>query len=156
MHRVECSCAHMWFEEKVTKGLVDKLSFSWMKLYSENENVIGCTFQKGDYLCQRHVISKANSLLLPSVAQSCPTLCDPWTAARQASLTITNSRSSLKLTSITSVMVSSHLILCHPLLLLSPIPPSIRLFSTTCHSIQFSHSVVSDSLQAFLKKYTNL
>ena len=67
MHRVECSYAHMWFEEKVTKGLVDKLSFSWMKLYSENENVIGCTFQKGDYLCQRHVISKANNLLLPSV-----------------------------------------------------------------------------------------
>ena len=67
MHRVECSYAHMWFEEKVTKGLVDKLSFSWMKLYSENENVIGCTFQKGDYLFQRHVISKANSLLLPSV-----------------------------------------------------------------------------------------
>ena len=67
MHRVECSYAHMWFEEKVTKGLVDKLSFSWMRLYSENENVIGCTFQKGDYLCQRHVISKANNLLLPSV-----------------------------------------------------------------------------------------
>ena len=67
MHRVECSFAHMWFEEKLTEGQVDKLSFSWMRLYSENENVIGCTFQKGDYLCQRHVISKANSLLLPSV-----------------------------------------------------------------------------------------
>ena len=53
----------------------------------------------------------------------------PWITARQASLSITNSRSSLKLTSIESVMQSSHLILCHPLLLLPPIPPSIRVFS---------------------------
>ena len=53
----------------------------------------------------------------------------PWIAARQASLSITNSRSSFKLTSIESVMASSHLILCRPLLLLPPIPPSIRVFS---------------------------
>ena len=53
----------------------------------------------------------------------------PWIAARQASLSITNSRSLLKLMSIESVMPSSHLILCHPLLLLPPIPPSIRVFS---------------------------
>ena len=53
----------------------------------------------------------------------------PWIAARQASLSITNSQSSLKLTSIESVMPSSHLILCCPLLLLPPIPPSIRVFS---------------------------
>ena len=52
----------------------------------------------------------------------------PWIAAYQASLSITNSRSSLKL-SIESVMPSSHLILCCPLLLLPPIPPSIRVFS---------------------------
>ena len=50
-------------------------------------------------------------------------------AARQASLSITNSWSSLKLMSIESVMPSSHLILCRPLLLLPPIPPSIRVFS---------------------------
>ena len=49
-----------------------------------------------------------------------------WIAARQASLSITNSWSSLKLTSIESVMPSSHLILCRPFLLLPPIPPSIR------------------------------
>ena len=54
----------------------------------------------------------------------------PWIAARQASLSITNSRSSLKLRFIKSVMPSSHLILCRPLLLLSPIPPSIRIFSS--------------------------
>ena len=53
----------------------------------------------------------------------------PWIAALQASLSITNSRSSLRLTFIESVMPSSHLILCHPLLLLPPIPPSIRVFS---------------------------
>ena len=53
----------------------------------------------------------------------------PWVAAHQASLSITNSRSSLKLISIESVMPSSHLFLCHPLLLLPSIPPSIRVFS---------------------------
>ena len=53
----------------------------------------------------------------------------PWIAARQASLSIINSRSLLKLMSIESVMPSSHLILCRPLLLLPPIPPSIRVFS---------------------------
>ena len=52
-----------------------------------------------------------------------------WTAARQASLSITNSRSSLRLTSIESVMPSSHLILGRRLLLLPIIPPSIRVFS---------------------------
>ena len=53
----------------------------------------------------------------------------PWIAARQASLSITNSWSSLRLMSIESVMPSSHLMLCGPLLLLPPIPPSIRVFS---------------------------
>ena len=53
----------------------------------------------------------------------------PWTAARQASLSITDSWSLLKLTSIKSVMPSNHLILCHPLLLPPSIFPSIRVFS---------------------------
>ena len=53
----------------------------------------------------------------------------PWIAACQASLSITVSRSSLKLTSIELVMPFSHLILCRPLFLLPPIPPSIRVFS---------------------------
>jgi len=53
----------------------------------------------------------------------------PWIAACQATLSITNIRGSLRLTSIESVMPSSHLILCQPLLLLPPIPPSIRVFS---------------------------
>ena len=53
----------------------------------------------------------------------------PWITAHQASLSITNSWSSIKLMSIKSVMPSRHLILCRPLLLLPPIPPSIRVFS---------------------------
>ena len=53
----------------------------------------------------------------------------PWITERQASLSITNSWSSLKLMPIGWMMPSSHLILCHPLLLLPPIPPSIRVFS---------------------------
>ena len=61
----------------------------------------------------------------------------PRIAARQASLSITNSRSSLKLMSIESVMPASHLILCCPLLLLPPIPPSISLFQW----VNFSHEV---------------
>ena len=76
-----------------------------------------------------NVFSSVECLQFSSVAQSCQTLCDPRTAARQASLSITNSQSSLRLMSIESVMPSSHLILCRPLLLLPPIPPSIKLFS---------------------------
>ena len=73
----------------------------------------------------------------------------PWMTARQASLSITNARSSLRLMSIELVMPSSHLILCCPLLLLPPIPPSIRVFSNEsvlcirwpkCWSFSFSIS----------------
>ena len=75
----------------------------------------------------------SNSQPLPvqfsSVAQSCPTLCNPMNRSTPGSLSITSSRSSLKLMSIESVMPSSHLILCHPLLLLPAIPPSIKVFS---------------------------
>ena len=78
---------------------------------------------KGLQLIVKNLISSVQSL-------SCVRLfVTRWITACQASLSITNSRSSLKLTSIESVMPSSHLILCHPLLLLPPIPPSIRVFS---------------------------
>ena len=70
-----------------------------------------------------------HSVQFSSVTQSCPTLFDPMNHTCQASLSITNTRSSLKLTSIESVMLSSHLILCRPLFLLPPIPPRIRVFS---------------------------
>ena len=86
----------------------------------------------------RHLISvscrwsghSSGSVQFSSVAQSCPTLCDPLNRSSPGLLSITNSWSSLRLTSIESVMPSSHLILCHPLLLLPPIPPSIRVFSS--------------------------
>ena len=76
-------------------------------------------------------ISKLKWTRISSVQSlRCVRLCvTPWIAARQASLSITNSRSSLRLTSIESVMPSSHLILCCPLILLPPIPSSIRIFS---------------------------
>ena len=67
------------------------------------------------------------SVQFSSVAQSCPTLCE--TAAHQASLSITNSRGPPKPMSIKLMMPSNHLILCHPLLLLPSIFPSIRVFS---------------------------
>ena len=76
---------------------------------------------------------RTGNIRFSSVQFSCSavsnSLWTPWIAARQASLSITNSQSSLRLTSIELVMPSNHLILCHPLLLLPPIPPSIRVFS---------------------------
>ena len=71
------------------------------------------------------MIIQFSSILLSGIQH----FVTPWTAADQASLSITNSWSSLKLRSIKSVMPSSHLILCRPLLLLPPIPPITRVFS---------------------------
>ena len=84
--------------------------------------------------CQRmfkppHSCTHLISVQLSSVAQPCLTLCDPWTAARQASLSITNSWSLLKFISIESAMASNHLILCCRFLLLPSTFPSIRVFS---------------------------
>ena len=64
-----------------------------------------------------------------SVAQPCPTLCDPMNCSMPGLPVHHQLREFTKLISIESVMPSSHLILCHPLLLLPPIPPSIRVFS---------------------------
>ena len=68
--------------------------------------------------------------LVSSVAQSCPTLCDPMDCSMPGFLSMTNSWSLLRLMSTESVMPSNHLILCHPLLLLPSIYPSIRVFSS--------------------------
>ena len=76
----------------------------------------------------------------------------PWIAACQASLSITNSRSSLRLTSIESVMPSSHLILCRPLLLLLPIPPRIRVFSSESTLLMRWQSTGASPLASFLPK----
>ena len=74
------------------------------------------------------VITPVCSVQFSSVTQSC-LFVTPWTAALQASLSITNSQSPLKLISIESVMPSNHLIICHPLLLPPSVFPSIRVFS---------------------------
>ena len=73
-------------------------------------------------LCQQRSIRSDQSLSRVRL------FATPWIAARQASLSITDSQGSLRLMSIESVMPSSHLILCHPLLLLPPIPPSIHIY----------------------------
>ena len=78
-----------------------------------------------EYSCRIFLISSASVHLLSHVRL----FATSWTAARQASLSITNSWSLLRLMPIESVMPSSHLILCRPLFLLPPIPPSIRVFS---------------------------
>ena len=95
------------------------------------------------------------SVQFSTVAKSCPIFATPWIAARQVSLSITNSWSPPKPMSIESVMPSSHLILCRPLLLLPPILPSIRVFPNEsalhirwpkCWSFSFSISPSSEYL----------
>ena len=107
-------------------------SYSW-KLIKSNCNIfIVLKFQWG----KRKKLTKGHRNVAPITQFTSVWLfihvrlfVTPWTAARQASLSITNSQSLLKLMSIVSVMPSNHLILCHPLLLLSSILPSIRVFS---------------------------
>ena len=97
------------------------------------------------------------------VAQSCPFFATPWTAACQASLSITNSRTLLKFMSIELVMPSNHLILCHPLLLPS-IFPTIRVFSKKSvlirspkyWSFSFSISPSNSGLISFRTDWLNI
>ena len=96
-----------------------------------------------------------------SVAQSCLTLCDPWTAACQASLSFTNSWSLFKLMSIESVMSSNHIILCCPLCLLPSVFPSIRTFPSKsvlqCSAffmVQLSHPYITTGKTITLTKWT--
>ena len=93
-------------------------SFSWPLLLSAPINLSFLLTQTGIQFSSVQSLSRVRLF------------ATPWIAAHQASLSITNSRSSLRLVSIESVMPSSHLILCRPLLLLPPIPPSIRVFSS--------------------------
>ena len=81
---------------------------------TDSHSSLPCSLARGSVQFSRSVVSDSATL---------------WTATRQVSLSFTSSRSLLKLMSIESVMPSNHLILCHPLLLLPPIPPSIRVFS---------------------------
>ena len=83
--------------------------------------------KKGYYL-KRHSLDKVSVQFSSVQSLSRVRLCDPMNRSMPGLLSITNSQSSLKLMSIESVMPSSHFILCHPLLLLPPNPPSFRVF----------------------------
>ena len=105
---------------------------SWEKTFANNVTNQGFISKIRQQLIQLNIKKTTQSKKGFNSVQSLSRVwlfVTPWIAARQASLSITNSRSSLKLTSIESVMPSGHLILYRPLLLLHPIPPSIRVFS---------------------------
>ena len=119
------SCKIKWniletFEKSSTRGSILDRSQVW--LLTESQKVSKSLTPSSH--CQVLQFSSVQSLSRVQL------FATPWIAAHQASLSITNSRSSLRLTSIELVIPSSHLILCHPLLLLAPIFPSIRVFSS--------------------------
>ena len=138
--------------EESARGKHTYAWFSWLWLWLLKVDLLGCSnkslccyFKRWGELTLEEKVSPGTSgltsvptheshLQSPAPFSSVQSLScvwlfvTPWTAAHQASLSITNSRSSLKLMSIESVMPSSHLILCRPLLLLPPIPPSIGSF----------------------------
>ena len=99
------------------------LAVQWLRHCASSVRCVGLIPGRGTESphASRHQIRSDQSLIRVRL------FVTPWITAHQASLSITNSRSSLRLTSIESVMPSSHL--CGPLLLLPPIPPSIRVFS---------------------------
>ena len=97
--------------------------------------------------------SQFSSVQFISVAQLCPTLCDPMNRSTPGLPVITNSQSSLRLTSIESVMPSSHLT-CFPLLLLPPIPPSIRVFPMSQLFAGGGQSIGVSALASVLPKNT--
>ena len=140
------SSAHGIFQERILEWVV--ISYSRISSWPRDQIHASCSQPLADGFfttvppggCQ-------TKTEFSSIAQSCLMLCDPWTAAHQASLSIANIQSLLKLMSIEPVMPSNHLILCRPLLLLPSTFSSIR---RRFSSVQFSsvtHSVVSDSLQ---------
>ena len=112
------------------KYFLSKIRRKWPELYQN----FTFTCQDRDDIRNRGIYEKKNqedisSVQFSSVAHSCPTLATPWIAALQASPSNINSWSSLKIKCIGLEMPSSNLILCRPLLLLPPVPPSIRVFS---------------------------
>ena len=100
----------------------DGPSIAWQRIWKVDDAISGVL----EIIFPETYLLNISSVQLLSRVQLFATL---WIAARQASLSTTNSQSLLKLTSIESVMPSNHLILCHPLLLMPSIFPSIRVFS---------------------------
>ena len=116
-----CSCWWMTFTIKPWKDVEETSMHILLKLHLPDLILFHKEFSGFQWISQ--LVQSVQSL---SHVQLFAT---PWITAHQASLSITNSQSLFKLMSIKSVMPSSHLILCRPLLLLTPIPPSIRVFS---------------------------
>ena len=120
----ECMATHSSLEKHMDRGAWEATvhgvakSWTWLKWLSTHIHTLSQLL-----LVRWALVSSVQSL------SSVWLFVTPWIAARQASLSITNSQSLLKLMRIESVMPSSHLILCHPLFLLPPIPPSNRVFS---------------------------
>ena len=130
----------LWLHLFILSGVISPLfSSSILGTYQPRELIFQCPiflpFQTVYGILKARILKWFAITAIPfssqfsSVTQSCPTLCDPMKRRRQASLSITISRSSLRLTSIKSVMPSTHLILSRPLLLLTSIPPSVRVLS---------------------------
>ena len=121
-------------EEMVTHSNILAWRIPWTeepgRLQSMGSQRVG---QDWAHTCRKSKIeywkSEFSSFQFSSFAQSCLS-ATPWTAALQASLSITNSQSLLKLMSIESVIPSNHLILCHPLLTPPSVFPSVRVFSS--------------------------
>ena len=101
------------------------------KIHVTNEDLLYSTENSTQYSVMAYVGKETfKKWIFSSVAQSCLTLCNPMDCSMQASLSITSSRSLLKLMSIEAVMSSNHLFLCRLLLLPPSIFPSIRIFSS--------------------------
>ena len=102
-------------EKKIVKSEGIKNIIIREKYWISNSSILDCYSKMANHIYQIRSDQSLSPVQL---------FATPWIAAHQASLSITNSRTSLRLTSIKSVMPSSHLILCRPLLLLPPIPPT--------------------------------
>ena len=109
--------------------VVENVKISFFFIVNSYFMNIGSTFSLSIHLLISTYVAFISSVQFSSVAQSCPTLYDPMDCTWQASLSITSSRSLLKLLSIESGTSSNHLILCCPLPLPTSIFPSIRVFS---------------------------
>ena len=108
----------MEYYSAIKRNAFESVLMRWMKMEPIIQSEVS---QKENYQCSQIKSDQSLSRVRLFVT--------PWIAARQAYLSIINSQSSLRLTSIETVMPSSYLILCRSLLLLLPIPPSIRVFS---------------------------
>ena len=151
----ECS-AYVSCKSFIVSGLTFRslIHFQFIFVYGITECFNFILLHVAVQFSQHHLLKRLSFLHCIRSDQSLSRVqlfATPWIEARQASLSITNSRSSLRLTSIESVIPSSHLILCRPLLL-PPIPPSIRVFSneSTLH-IRWPSTGVS-ALASFLPK----